>query len=279
MVLVKDKPKPKPAPKQEPEPTLLLRYVRGAGGGRPLIVSQWDRVKIRAVMAGLAANGGVIPGRIANFNDPLSRQELVRFFRFMKQHDDIYHAGTAAGECVLVYPRSQIHEGRLTEAISAFNAVGFKLLDDHVLFDVLPDDIATPYNLARYRRVYTNSSLPDMKAETYEGFSRFEAPSTVRVSASRPEKGSILDIHFVNYNRKEPPRMARTGGPADENPIAVSGVKADLVSAAGLSVRKIEWMTPESPESQELHFEKVGKRVHFTAPEFLVYAVARVHAG
>jgi hypothetical protein len=267
MVLVNDK----------PEPTLLLRYVRGAGGGRPCIVSQWERVKIRAAMAGLAANGGVIPGRIANFNDPQSRQELVRFFRFMKQHDDIYHASTAAGECVLLYPRSQVHEGRFTEAMSAFNAVGFKLLDDHVLFDVLPDDIARPDNLAKYRRVFTISSLGEMRPEYYDSLSRLEAPSTVRVSASRPEKGNIWDIHFVNYNRKEPPENERTGLAADENPIPVSGVKADLVSPAGLSVRKIEWMTPESPESRELRIENAGNRVHFTAPGFLVYAVARVH--
>ncbi len=267
MVLVNDK----------PEPTLLLRYVRGAGGGRPCIVSQWERVKIRAAMAGLAANGGVIPGRIANFNDPQSRQELVRFFRFMKQHDDVYHASAAAGECVLLYPRSQVHEGRFTEAISAFNAVGFKLLDDHVLFDVLPDDIATPDDLARYRRVFTISSLREMRPEYYDNLSRFEAPSTVRVSASRSEKGNIWDIHFVNYNRKEPPENERTGLAADENPIPVSGVKADLVSPAGLSVRKIEWMTPESPESRELRIENAGNRVHFTAPGFLVYAVARVH--
>jgi hypothetical protein len=174
MVLVNDKP--------EPEPTLLLRYVRGAGGGRPCIVSQWERVKIRAAMAGLAANGGVIPGRIANFNDPQSRQELVRFFRFMKQHDDIYHASTAAGECVLLYPRRQVHEGRFTEAMSAFNAVGFKLLDDHVLFDVLPDDIATPDNLARYRRVFTISSLGEMRPEYYDS----QQPSyTSRQSAQR----------------------------------------------------------------------------------------------
>ncbi len=267
MVLVNDK----------PEPTLLLRYVRGAGGGRPCIVSQWERVKIRAAMAGLAANGGVIPGRIANFNDPQSRQELVRFFRFMKQHDDVYHASAAAGECVLLYPRSQVHEGRFTEAISAFNAVGFKLLDDHVLFDVLPDDIATPDDLARYRRVFTISSLREMRPEYYDNLSRFEAPSTVRVSASRSEKGNIWDIHFVNYNRKEPPENERTGLAADENPIPVSGVTADLVSPAGLSVRKIEWMTPESPESRELRIENAGNRVHFTAPGFLVYAVARVH--
>ncbi|HZT33193.1 MAG TPA: hypothetical protein VFA33_25115 [Bryobacteraceae bacterium] len=234
-------------------------------------------MKIRAAMAGLAANGGVIPGRIANFNDPQSRQELVRFFRFMKQHDDVYHASAAAGECVLLYPRSQVHEGRFTEAISAFNAVGFKLLDDHVLFDVLPDDIATPDDLARYRRVFTISSLREMRPEYYDNLSRFEAPSTVRVSASRSEKGNIWDIHFVNYNRKEPPENERTGLAADENPIPVSGVKADLVSPAGLSVRKIEWMTPESPESRELRIENAGNRVHFTAPGFLVYAVARVH--
>jgi hypothetical protein len=269
MVLVNEKP-------AEPEPTLLLRYVRGAGGGRPLIVSQWERVKIRAAMAGLAANGGVIPGRIANFNDPPSRQELVRFFRFMKQHDDIYHAGTAAGECVLLYPRRQVHEGRFTEAMAVFNVVGYKLLDDHILFDVLPDDIATPDKLAKYRRVFTISSQGEMRPEDYEGFSRFEGPTTVRVSASRPEKGNTWDIHFVNYDRKVPPENERTGLAADENPIAVSGVKADLVSPAGLSVHKVEWMTPESPDAQDLPIEKAGNRVHFTAPEFLVYAVARV---
>ena len=238
MVLVNDKPESKP------EPTLLLRYARGAGGGRPVIVSQWERIKIRAAMAGLAANGGVIPGRIANFNDPISRQELVRFFHFLKQHDNVYHAGRAAGECVLLYPRRQVLDGRFTEPMSAFNAVGFKLLDDHVLFDVLPDDMATPDNLARYRRVFTVSSLGEMRPEYYDGLSRFEAPSAVRVSASRPEKGNIWDIHFVNYNRQEPPENERTGLAADENPIPVSGVTADLVSPAGLAVRKIEWMTP-----------------------------------
>ena len=275
MVLVNNK--PEPTLNDKPEPTLLLRYVRGAGGGRPCIVSQWERVKIRAAMAALAANGGVIPGRLANFNDPQSRQELVRFFCFMKQYDDIYHASTAAGECVLLYPRRQVHEGRFTEAMSAFNAVGFKLLDDHVLFDVLPDDMATPDNLARYRRVFTISSLGEMRPEYYDSLSRFEAPSTVRVSASRPEKGNIWDIHFVNYNRKEPPENERTGLAADETPIPVSGVKADLVSPAGRSVRKIEWMTSESPESRELRIENAGNRVHFTTPGFLVYAVARVH--
>jgi hypothetical protein len=78
-----------------------------------------------------------------------------------------------------------------------------RLLDDHILFDVLPDDIATPDQLARYKRVFTVASMPEMQAETYDGLSRFEAPTTVRVSASHPEKGGTWDIHFVNYNRKK----------------------------------------------------------------------------
>jgi hypothetical protein len=259
------------------EPTLQLRYMRGAGGGRPLTICHYESVKIRASMAELAANGGAPMTRYANFNDPESRKELLRFFRFMKQHDDVYHASTAAGECVLLHPRSQLHLGRFTDAYTAFSTVGGRLLDDHILFDVLPDDMATPDKLARYKRVFNISSLAEMKAETYDGLSRFEAPSTVRVSASHPQKGDTWDIHFVNYNRKEPGEKEKTGFIADENPIAVSGVKADLVSPAGFSISKIEWMTPESPEPQDLRIEKAGNRVRFTAPEFLVYAVARVH--
>jgi hypothetical protein len=270
------------------EPTLQLRYMRGAGGGRPFTACHYEMVKIRAAMAELAANGGAPMTRFANFNDPESRRELVRYFRFMKQHDDVYHANTMAGECVLLHPRSQLHLGRFTDALSAFEAVGKRLLDDHIIFDVLPDDIATPDQLARYKRVFTISSMPEMQAETYDDLSRFEAPTTVRVSASHPEKGSTWDIHFVNYNRKKYPGEQDTGYAfddtrekthfiADEKPIPVSGIKADLVSPAGFSISKIEWMTPESPESQELRIEKAGNRVRFTAPEFLVYAVARVY--
>ena len=259
------------------EPTLEMRYLRGAGGGRPFMANHYESVKIRASIAELAANGGAPMGRYANFNDPASRRELVRYFHFMKQHDDVYHASSAAGECVLLHPRSQLHLGRFTDAYAAYNAVGGRLLDDHILFDVLPDDMATPDRLARYKRVFTVASMPEMAAETYDGLSRFEAPATVRVSASHPEQGGTWDIHFVNYNRKEPDEKHKTGFIADENPIPVAGVKADLVSPAGYTIRKVEWMTPESPEAQELPLERSGNRVRFTAPEFLVYGLARVH--
>jgi hypothetical protein len=195
----------------------------------------------------------------------------------MKQHDDVYHASTMAGEAVLLHPRSQIQQGRFTDALSAYHAVGEKLLNEHILFDVLPDDMATPDKLARYQRVFTISSLPDMGHEAYAGLSRFEAPATVRVSASRPQAGNGWDIHFVNYARKEPGEKEKTGFVADENPIAVSGVRADLASPPGFSIRKVEWLTPESDSLRELPLDRNGGRVRFSTPEFLVYAVARVY--
>jgi hypothetical protein len=261
------------------EATLQLRYMRGAGGDRPYTVCHYENVKIRAAMAELAANGGAPMTRYANFNDPQSRAELVRFFRFMKQHNDAYLASTMGGEAVLLYPRTQLQQGRFTDAMSAFYNLGERLLNDHILFDVLPDDIATPAKLARYKRIFTISSAPEPGAASYEGLSRFQAPAGVRVSASNPQKGSIWDIHFVNYSRKEAGAKQTTGFIADENPTPVAGIKTDLAAPRGQSVRQIQWMTPEAPDLKEVSFEQAGNRVRFSTPELLVYGVARVHLG
>ena len=152
-------------------------------------------------------------------------------------------------------------------------------MTDHILFDVLPDDMATPEKLGRYRRIFTTSSIPELEGESYAGLSRFEAPQSVRVSASNPEKGATWDIHFVNYGRKEPSAKEAKGLIGDENPTPVTGIKADILYPSGSSIRKIQWMTPESPDLKDIAFEQAGNRVRFSAPEFLVYGVARVHLG
>jgi hypothetical protein len=259
------------------EATLQMRYMRGAGGDRPFAICHYEAVKVRAAMAELAANGGAPMTRYANFNDPASRQELARFFRFMKRHDAVYHASRMAGEAVLLHPRSHLQQGRFTDVMAGFHAVGERLLNDHVLFDVLPDDRAAGDVLKRYRRVFTVSSLPEISPDSYQGLSRFTAPETVRVSASRPERGAFWDLHFVNYARAEPKQ--KTGLIADENPIPVNGVAGDLTPPPGSSIAKIEWMTPEAPDPRELPLETAGGRTRFRAPEFLVYGVARVHLG
>jgi hypothetical protein len=176
---------------------------------------------------------------------------------------------------VLLHPRSQLQAGRFTDALSAFHAIGDRLLNDHILFDVIPDDIATPERLASYRRVFTISSANEMT--DYEGLSRFEAPETVRVSANRPREGDEIDIHFVNYARKEPAEKEKTGFIADESPTPVAGIRADLVVPEGFRVSKVEMITPEASDPQDLPIEQQAGRVRFTVPELLVYGVARVY--
>ena len=175
---------------------------------------------------------------------------------------------------MLLFPRSLVHEGDVA-AVAAFKKLGKQLLDRHILFDVLPDDLATPVHLAHYQRVFEASK--EAAAKLPATASRFEAPATVRISASRPEKGEDIVLHFVNYNRNEPKDAKSAGrGIVDENPIAVEGVKVDLALPKGFQPGKVEVMSPEEPRPTGLKVEHAAGRLRFTIPRFLVYAVVRI---
>src|SRR6185503_17365241 len=152
---------------------------------------------------------------------------------------------------------------------------GHRLLDEHVLFDVLPDDIATPERLKPYRHVWKASDAG--KGLPFTGLSRFKAPRTVRVSASRPAQGGEVTLHFVNYNRREPKEKRSAGqGTVDENPLPAEVVQAEFLVPAGSRVVRVEALTPEEPTLVVLPTERKEGRVRFTMPRFLVYAMARV---
>jgi hypothetical protein len=153
------------------------------------------------------------------------------------------------------------------------------LLDDHVLFDVLPDDLVTAERWGSYRGVVPP---PPAAAEALPPSERsvFKAPRTVRVSASVPAAGGELDLHFVNYNRTEPEKKRSPGGGIkDEKPIAAEGVTADVVLPAGAKVTGVRVVTPEEPDGVEVKYAVKDGRVTFAVPTFLVYAVARVKLG
>ena len=107
--------------------------------------------------------------------------------------------------------------------------------------------------------------------------SRFETPSTVRVSASRPVDGDELTLHFVNYNREAPTDKKNPGnGIKNEKPSAAPASQADLNLDRKQRVRRVEFLTPEAEQPRELEFEQTGSRLRFRVPEFLVYGVVRV---
>ena len=62
----------------------------------------------------------------------------------------------------------------------------------------------------------------------------------------------------------------------DEKPIAVAGVKADVLLPAGLQVGRVEILVPERKEPVAVKFQRAGNRVQLEVPEFLVYCVIRL---
>lgn len=258
------------------EGTLQARYIRGAFDDKPFTLGKYEQTRIRVAIAELAANGGAPMGFYTRFKDPEARKEIVRYYNFMEKYDALYRGNRPHSEAVLLYPRSRVHAGDVA-AVETFKETGLQLLNQHVLFDVIPDDIVTPERLTAYRHVVKIPTEQKPNPEAMQGLSRFQAPATVRVSASRPANGAELTVHFVNYNRTEPEKPRSAGrGIVDEKPIAVEGVKADVVIPAGYRAGKVRALTPEEPEGVELKADVADGRVRFTLPKFLVYSVARV---
>ncbi|MBM3979242.1 MAG: hypothetical protein FJ304_02960 [Planctomycetes bacterium] len=258
------------------EGTLQARYIRGAFDDKPYTLGKYESTRIRVAIAELAANGGAPMGFYTRFKDPEARKEIVRYYQFMAKYDDLYRANKPHAELLLLFPKTAVHDGKI-EAVEEFKRVGRGLLDTHLLFDVLPDDIAT----AERRREYIGFFTPISHEKTLHSRdtgprSKFDAPKTVRVSASVPAKGGEVTLHFVNYNRTEPKEPKSPGaGIKDEKPVAADGVKADFVLPKGAKVKKVIFATPEG-EEQELKFEAKDGRVKFDVPKFLVYGIVRI---
>ncbi|MFL2908498.1 MAG: hypothetical protein ACJZ65_05000, partial [Limisphaerales bacterium] len=174
----------------------------------------------------------------------------------------------SAADALLLYPRRSVHYGDV-QSVQSFIELGDALLDRHVLFDVLPDDLATHDILTRYRTVYTVHHPTGDNAD----FIRIQAPSTVRASLSRPTKANRLHLHLVNYNRTEPakPRSAG-GGIHDEKPIAAEGIHFTLPNSS--PIRRARLLSPELAAPIPLRPQADGAdRTRIEVPQFLVYAI------
>jgi len=257
--------------------TLQTRYIRGAFGDKPFTIGKYEGVRTRVAIAELAANGGSPMGFYARFSDPAAREVFARYYQFIERHDGLFRANSPYAEVLLLFPRKAIWQGNL-EPLESFRKLGRKLLDQHVLFDVLPDDLATPERLAKYQATINpaKESLPSRKR-----LSRFVAPVTLRVCANRPAKGNEIDLHFVNYDRDELPKRANGRpnhgrGPTDERPKAVSESEVSFILPAGMKVSEVEVISPEYDKPLHPNFRFADGRISFTMPEFLVYAVARL---
>ena len=253
------------------EGTLQARYIRGASGEKPYTLGKYENTRTRASIAELAANGGVPMGFYTRFTDPGARKVITQYYQFIQRHDAIYRRNRSHAEAVLLFPRKSVHAGDVGP-VEAFRQTGRALLDRHVLFDILPDDLATTARLSGYSKVYKAGDDPQ------EGQAKFSAPPNIRVSASRPATGDALHLHLVNYNRTEPSQAKSPGGGIqDEKPISVKEFLCAVPIPAGNRLKDIRLFTPEKKNPVELRSDvRETGMVYFTIPEFLVYAVVEL---
>lgn len=255
------------------EGTLHARYIRGAFDDKPFTLGKYEHTRLRVAVSELAANGGAPMGLYTEFSQPDARRELVRYYRFMAANDEVYHANKPQSEVALLFPRSKVHASADVAAVDEFKKVGKKLLNEHVLFDVVPDDLLTPEKKAAYKIVID----PTSPQELPKGLSTFQCPATVRVSASQTAKGDEITLHFVNYNRVEPTKPKSAGGGIkDEKPIEVDEIAVDYVLPKGAVVNAVRFATPEGEKPVDVKFTMKDARLQFTAPKFLVYGIARL---
>lgn len=252
------------------EGTLQARYLRGAFDNKPFTLGKYENTRMRVAIAELAANGGAPMGFYANFKNPAGRKELVRYYQFLEKNDKLLRGSRPAGEVLLLFPRTRIHEGDIA-AVEAFKKRGKELLDQHVFFDVLPDDLVTPKIRERYREVLSATE----PAKFPEPLSVVKAPITVRASIDRTASGDALVVHLVNYAR-EPGAPGKGKGAQDERPLAAKGVNIELALPRDSRLGAIEFLSPEQSERQFLDRSKSNVGVRFDVPEFLVYAMIRV---
>lgn len=266
------------------EGTLQARYIRGMFDDKPFTLGKYESTRIRAAIAELAANGGAPMGFYTRFTDPAAREVIGQYYQFLKRHDDIYHANRPHAEAVILFPRTQVFDGNVA-AVEEFKKNADALLDAHVLFDVRSDEPAHAELVKRYPQVVRSAA--DVQRVLAAERSRFHGPDTVRVSVSRPapdarsDKPAEMAIHFVNYNREEPPRgkddkPSPGGGIKDEKPLACEKIDCDLILEKGTEVQEVIALSPEEPEGTKLKFAVTGGRLQFTAPGFLVYRVVRI---
>ncbi len=259
------------------EGTLQARYIRGEFNDKPFTLGKYEGTRIRAAISELAANGGAPMGFYTRFADPLARQEIVRYYSFIRHNEDVIKANRPIGEVVLLFPRSSVHQGDV-EAVAKFREVGQQLLNEHVLFDVIPDDLVA--ELSQDKRSKLDPRQANWRdALKTEPLSEISVSSRVRASLTRPHnKPHDLTLHLVNYNRIEPRQERSAGrGIADEQPIPALGATARLRIPADRKVTRIEVATPEAPQRVALPFETTNGTITFKVPEFLVYSLVRIN--
>ena len=142
---------------------LPARFIYAAGGGRPFVINKYDSRRLRLSIAEAAANhGAALAFHWGHDENPDFAMEdyyapVIRYHRFLADHETLLHPAQPWGQITLVYPRRSELEDE-AGCLEPLKRIGRLLEDRHLLFDIILDE-----QLLDCAANYHALILPDVK--------------------------------------------------------------------------------------------------------------------
>lgn len=289
-------------------------YVRSLSGGRPFVMGKYDGIRLAVSMAEGYALDGLGMGRYMRFENPTGYDVLVRYTNFMHKHRHLFDGAKPIADAALILPRQSVWK-RHPEALDNFRSLGQALLEQQVIFDVLPDEAITQESLAKYPHVIVPGSIDvsdeqstalqqhakagrvlawkskqidhaiqysetpveasKLMAERIHKLGGFKVTAPWFVRAAAYSQPNRVNIHLVNYNRDE--SVDKTlQGPELERPRLVKDISLAIPLPENQSAKRVMAFSPDTSGPVELTFEVAAKRISVRVPRLLVYTVISV---
>ena len=125
-------------------------YLRAMARGKPYVINKYDFYRPRVMMAEAAALGYATNAIATPWQHEEDRAVVLRYFRFLREHGELFSDAKRVAEIGLVFPRRAIHAGDASP-LEYTEACGRWLIKQHYLFDMVPDDLLTETSLDQFR--------------------------------------------------------------------------------------------------------------------------------
>ena len=124
---------------------LPARFIYAAGGGKPFVINKYDSRRLRLSIAEAAANhGAALAFHWGHDENPDFAVEdyyapVIRYQRFLADHETLLHPAQPWAQIALVYPRRAELEDE-AGCLEPLKRIGRLLEDRHLLFDIILDE-------------------------------------------------------------------------------------------------------------------------------------------
>ena len=124
---------------------LPARFIYAAGGGKPFVINKYDSRRLRLSIAEAAANhGAALAFHWGHDENPDFAVEdyyapVIRYQRFLADHETLLHPAQPWAQIGLVYPRRAELEDE-AGSLEPLKRIGRLLEDRHLLFDIILDE-------------------------------------------------------------------------------------------------------------------------------------------